>query len=53
VVFNDIDEELVDGENKRNYKQTKVPLGRGAKSQEVLKWHIFLSQQIPVTLQER
>jgi NAD(P)-dependent dehydrogenase (short-subunit alcohol dehydrogenase family) len=44
LIFYDLNEELVDDANKRNYKQTEVPLGRGAKSQEVLKWHFFASK---------
>jgi hypothetical protein len=51
LIFYDLNEELVDDANKRNYKQTEVPLGRGAKSQEVLKWPFF-PQKMPVTLQE-
>lgn len=45
LVFNDIDKELVEDENKRNYKQNEVPLGRIAKPQEVSKLAFFLASK--------
>ena len=52
LVFSDINEELVEDANKRNYKESEVPLGRIAKPQEVSKVALFLPQKMPVTLQE-
>jgi NAD(P)-dependent dehydrogenase (short-subunit alcohol dehydrogenase family) len=45
LVFNDINKELVEDENKRNYKQNEVPLGRIAKPQEVSKLAVFLASK--------
>jgi NAD(P)-dependent dehydrogenase (short-subunit alcohol dehydrogenase family) len=45
LVFNDINEELVEDENKRNYKENEVPLGRIAKPQEVSKVALFLASK--------
>ncbi|WP_458742954.1 SDR family NAD(P)-dependent oxidoreductase [Candidatus Nitrosocosmicus sp. T] len=45
LVFNDINKELIEDENKRNYKQNEVPLGRIAKPQEVSKLALFLASK--------
>jgi len=43
LVFNDISQELVKDENKRNYKEIEVPLGRIAKPHEISKVVLFLA----------
>jgi NAD(P)-dependent dehydrogenase (short-subunit alcohol dehydrogenase family) len=45
LVFNDINEELIEDTNKRNYKESEVPLGRIAKPQEVSKVALFLASK--------
>lgn len=45
LVFDDINEELVEDINKRNYKENEVPLGRIAKPQEVSKLALFLASK--------
>ena len=45
LVFGDINEELVEDANKRNYKESEVPLGRIAKPQEVSKVALFLASK--------
>jgi NAD(P)-dependent dehydrogenase (short-subunit alcohol dehydrogenase family) len=45
LVFSDINEELVEDANKRNYKESEVPLGRIAKPQEVSKVALFLASK--------
>lgn len=45
LVSNDINEELVNDVNKRNYKENEVPLGRIAKPQEVSKVALFLASK--------
>ena len=45
LVFSDINEELVEDANKRNYKESQVPLGRIAKPQEVSKVALFLASK--------
>ncbi len=45
LVFNDINEELVEDAIKRNYKENEVPLGRMAKPQEISKVALFLASK--------
>ena len=45
LVFNDINEELVEDAIKRNYKENEVPLGRMARPQEVSKVALFLASK--------
>lgn len=45
LVFNDINEELVDDSNKKNYKENEVPMRRIAKPQEVSKVALFLASK--------
>ncbi|HYF99884.1 MAG TPA: SDR family NAD(P)-dependent oxidoreductase [Candidatus Saccharimonadales bacterium] len=45
LVFNDINEELVEDSNKKNYKENEVPMRRIAKPQEVSKVALFLASK--------
>lgn len=45
LVLDDIDDELVEDANKRNYKENEVPLGRIAKPQEISRAVLFLASK--------
>lgn len=45
LVFNDINEELVKDTNKRNYKESEVPIGRITQPHEISKVALFLASK--------